>query len=977
MKIKLYLVSFAFLLTLISCDSDMVQDGVDSSQDARVPDINIKLISDSIPSGGSTAEITGVHAGTSKDVVFTIENRGSEDLMLTGYPIVAVSGQDADAFPQGGITQPFSVIAGGTSEPFTVVFAPADAETKSAIITIESNDPDEPVYEFTITGRSTPIPDFTARLRKAVISLTVHFENKSGGEITSYEWDFNGDGITDSTEQSPYCTYSKTGEYSVVLTTTGPGGTNLNVKTNYIRVFPPEKTIIAENINGNLHDISIYSADVNGDGYNDIVYSAFNSQSDEADIICAVNPGNNIHSSAWTYNIIDSDFNKASSVFVADINKDTYPDIIATAYNSSSDNPALPEIVWWMNDGYGSFTRMPAIESAFNYATSVTVADINNDGSIDIIATASSGTGLGEIAWWKNNGSGSFTRMNPIDEHFAGASYVTTAYINNDAYPEILAAGRTPGEGSASWWLNDTNEGFIKQELDQADDLSQSIGVADINNDGYMDIYAACKGHALSWWANNGSGVMGNMQTVGNDSLYNIYHSVKAFNADNDGDIDLAATKSSTGDLIWWENNGTGIFTVKHEIDTDLTGAAFLFSADLDKDGNPEIICAGKDSIASYNFRSDIWYKHQLSENMTSINSIYTYDINNDGDPDIFGASKNYNNLIYWENPYAQANTNWTERIINTTDFTNASYIHVSDLDNDNIPDIFGAVYSGTIANGGLAWWKNNGNNNFTGGYTIDNLRYISAITTCDTDADGDKDIFASMASSTSGDPKIAWWENQGNGSVSAINVVDYDFNYANNIMLVDLDNDQKPDILASASYVNYAADDIAWWRNEGNGNFSSRNRIANDFNRLTSLQAADMDNDGDIDVICSSTLLSNDYIAWWENPAVGSNGSWIKHTVDSTLSNIQSIYAADINFDNKVDIAAVRGGGDNNDLDVAWFKNNGNDTFTRYTIDTGFNGSTAVYLTDVDGDGDPDIIGSSASDGVVWWENNITNWGT
>jgi PKD repeat protein len=55
--------------------------------------------------------------------------------------------------------------------------------------------------------------------------LTVTFENDSLGEISSYAWDFNGDGLIDSTAQNPPpYVYREPGAYSVTLDVNGPAG---------------------------------------------------------------------------------------------------------------------------------------------------------------------------------------------------------------------------------------------------------------------------------------------------------------------------------------------------------------------------------------------------------------------------------------------------------------------------------------------------------------------------------------------------------------------------------------------------------------------------------------------------------------------------------------------------------------------------------------------------------------------------------
>ncbi len=70
----------------------------------------------------------------------------------------------------------------------------------------------------TITVLAAP----TAGFSSSMSGLTATFTNNSTG-ATSYSWDF-GDG-SNSTEQSPVHTYAAPGDYTVVLTATGPCGT--------------------------------------------------------------------------------------------------------------------------------------------------------------------------------------------------------------------------------------------------------------------------------------------------------------------------------------------------------------------------------------------------------------------------------------------------------------------------------------------------------------------------------------------------------------------------------------------------------------------------------------------------------------------------------------------------------------------------------------------------------------------------------
>ena len=67
--------------------------------------------------------------------------------------------------------------------------------------------------------------------------LTVQFTDQSTGPgPLTCAWDFDNDGSVDSTEQNPSHTYNAAGTYTVKLTVSGAGGSDDEVKTDYISV---------------------------------------------------------------------------------------------------------------------------------------------------------------------------------------------------------------------------------------------------------------------------------------------------------------------------------------------------------------------------------------------------------------------------------------------------------------------------------------------------------------------------------------------------------------------------------------------------------------------------------------------------------------------------------------------------------------------------------------------------------------------
>ena len=112
------------------------------------------------------------------------------------------------------------------------------------------NTPDTYTASLTVTGpgsntasktisvaalAAAPVANFSASPTSGTPPLAVTFTNSSTN-ATSYSWDFNGDGITNSTAPNPAHTYATAGTYTVILAATGPGGTNEKTQSGYITV---------------------------------------------------------------------------------------------------------------------------------------------------------------------------------------------------------------------------------------------------------------------------------------------------------------------------------------------------------------------------------------------------------------------------------------------------------------------------------------------------------------------------------------------------------------------------------------------------------------------------------------------------------------------------------------------------------------------------------------------------------------------
>ena len=80
---------------------------------------------------------------------------------------------------------------------------------------------------YAVRGSPKANAAFTTDVSSGLTPLTVHFTSKSTGtKPLTYAWDFNNDGIVDSTEQNPTYTYNAAGNYTVKLTVTNDYGSS-------------------------------------------------------------------------------------------------------------------------------------------------------------------------------------------------------------------------------------------------------------------------------------------------------------------------------------------------------------------------------------------------------------------------------------------------------------------------------------------------------------------------------------------------------------------------------------------------------------------------------------------------------------------------------------------------------------------------------------------------------------------------------
>ncbi|SRX75461.1 T9SS type A sorting domain-containing protein [Aequorivita antarctica] len=333
-----------------------------------------------------------------------------------------------------------------------------------------------------------------------------------------------------------------------------------------------------------------------------------------------------------------------------------------------------------------------------------------------------------------------------------------------------------------------------------------------------------------------------------------------AADVDGDGNIDILSANKFGENLTWYKNlDGIGNFGVQNII-AALGDAIHVHAADLDGDGDMDVLAV------SYFYDMVVWYENLdglgsfsaakiISNIADGAYRVIAADIDGDGDKDVLSGSDN-SGIAWYENTDGNGNFGPT-RVINAF-APNARSIATADIDGDGDMDVVGST-SGSVT---VAWYENlDGLGSFGPQQTITtNGLSVEPIFTIDIDGDGDIDVIAA----TGGADKVAWYENlDGLGNFGNENIIIDNLLGAHSIYSTDLDNDSDNDILATGGG---AFDgEVVWFENlDGQGSFGSKNIISTEVQFSRSVIAADIDNDGDMDVISSSQ--NDDKIAWYEN---------------------------------------------------------------------------------------------------------------
>ena len=328
--------------------------------------------------------------------------------------------------------------------------------------------------------------------------------------------------------------------------------------------------------------------------------------------------------------------------------------------------------------------------------------------------------------------------------------------------------------------------------------------------------------------------------------------------------------------------------------------------------------------------------------------SVYAVDLDTDGDVDILGSGYEVRQIACWLNDGDQE---FSFDVI-AAGFNGAVSVHAADINADGNLD----VIAGATNDGSIRWWAGDGEGNFNENVITNNFRTVRAIYPVDLDSDGDVDVLGASYSNH----VINWWENDGNGNFSEQSV-GANYARANSVYAVDIDSDGDIDVISGSGWGEEVA---VWWENNGNEQFQRNNLNGG---AASVVYAEDIDSDGDMDILGGAQY--SDAFYWWENNGEG-DPEFQVHMISDQVNDPAGLSVADLDADGDNDLlCAVWAEGT-----FKWWENDGDEQFREILISDSLNGACSIQALDIDADGDLDVVGAArgASDRILWWESDL-----
>jgi hypothetical protein len=570
--------------------------------------------------------------------------------------------------------------------------------------------------------------------------------------------------------------------------------------------------------------------------------------------------------------------------------------------------------------------------------------DLNGDSFPDLVFPSSHDNNLGVdsfIYWGSKDGfSLSKRTMLPGD----GTIGVVVADVNGDGFPDVILANEFNGTKtelhSFIYW--GSKEGYSVQRRSELPTIgATAVAVADLNNDKLPDLVFASSGSSyqfskegsdytflrpasdIYWGSSNGFSTNRVSQLV----TYNA-RDVKTVDLNGDGNLEILFAEEGQGRhrggvRIYWGSKKSEYS--KHRMQVlEGHGTAAVTTADLDRDGYPEILLAnqaapptGKKSSGASDFPRPS----------------YIY----------WGSSKGYRVQRRMELPTAGARD-----------------VKVADLNGDGLLDI---IYANKSGGASYIYWAKPGNGGYSPfGRTMLPTVHASRCAIADLNRDGRLDlVFSNENDALKNEVNSVIYWNTPTG-FAPFQKTELPTLGAMSVTANDLNHDDWPDIIfanARDGTAGQPVDTHLYWGNS-NGTFSTSHRQTLKGNALMGYNAADLNTDGHTDLI----FVGKELRILWGTP----HGFSPTNSFTLPVHYAFNTRVADFNRDGYLDLSVSDWAGSVEDaVLIYWGGPSGFSPEHRAALPT--SGARTHTLADFNKDGYLDIFVTSTDGwGIIYW---------
>ncbi|OGV46298.1 MAG: hypothetical protein A2X46_18650 [Lentisphaerae bacterium GWF2_57_35] len=216
----------------------------------------------------------------------------------------------------------------------------------------------------------------------------------------------------------------------------------------------------------------------------------------------------------------------------------------------------------YINQGQGVFTNASCGDfgnpgAGFYHTLKLATLDADGDGDADLVEVSYSQC----TKLYLNDGRGVFTRTEAGELDDVAGPHFALAVLDadNDGDTDVVVGDHG---GRTALYINDGAAHFCKVDAGELDDAAMktdNLTAFDANGDGRIDLAAGNYGEPNYLYLNLGSHQFRKIEAGAFDDAAAMTRNMVAFDADRDGDLDLAVAQETKNNVLYL-NNGQGVF---------------------------------------------------------------------------------------------------------------------------------------------------------------------------------------------------------------------------------------------------------------------------------------------------------------------------------------------------------------------------------------------------------------------------------